>query len=237
MNHKSAFTLAEVLITLLIIGVVASIIVPSIINDMQKEEYVTGAKKTFSVLNQAAALIKMDNGGTYAGAFSSSADTVNKFAEKLSYVTKCTSATNDGTCWHLDNSMMLTLDGRNWGSTSQSTAQAIKLNDGSLIWFVFVNKDCNNNSTWSLDTTDPNNPFNYVCTLFVIDINGFKSPNRMGRDLFEILLTIKGLHSVGEQGSYYGKSQGWSLCTPGNGALSNGASCFARIMDEGGMKY
>jgi prepilin-type N-terminal cleavage/methylation domain-containing protein len=236
-NNLKAFTLAEVLITLLIIGVVASLVIPAIINDTQKEEFVTGAKKTYSVLNQVAELIKMDNGGTYVDAFLSTSDTVNKFAEKLSYTAKCTNATNDGTCWHLDNTMMKTLDGLDWGTTSPTTAQGLKLNDGNLVWFIQVSKDCSNSSTWSLDTSNPNNPFNYVCSLLIIDVNGFKSPNRMGRDIFEILLTARGFHAIGEQGSYYGKSQNWSRCTLNSGNTTNGASCFARIMDEGGMKY
>lgn len=39
MKHK-AFTLAEVLITLTIIGVIAAITIPSITQDMGKNEYV-----------------------------------------------------------------------------------------------------------------------------------------------------------------------------------------------------
>lgn len=237
MNKKYAFTLAEVLITLLIIGVVASIIVPSIINDTQKEEYVTGAKKAKSIITQAAELIKMDNGGTYVGAFSNTTDMVNKFAEKLSYSTKCISATNDGTCWHLNNTMMKTLDGRDWGNSSPSSAQGLKLSDGTLIVFYYYDSNCNS-SAFSIDTSDINNPFNHMCGELSIDLNGFKPPNRAGRDIItDITITTKGIHVIGEIGSRYGKSQNWSLCTPGNNALANGASCFARIMDEGGMKY
>lgn len=50
---KRAFTLAEVLITLGIIGVVAAITLPSVIANYQKEETVAKLKKTYSVVNQA----------------------------------------------------------------------------------------------------------------------------------------------------------------------------------------
>ncbi len=52
MKYK-AFTLAEVLITLAIIGVVAAIAIPSVISNYQQSEYKTGLKKAVSVLNQA----------------------------------------------------------------------------------------------------------------------------------------------------------------------------------------
>jgi len=50
---KNAFTLAEVMITLTIIGVVAAICIPSVVANTQQEEYKTGLKKAISVLNSA----------------------------------------------------------------------------------------------------------------------------------------------------------------------------------------
>ena len=50
---KKGFTLAEVLITLLIIGVVAALTIPSVISNYQQQEFKTGLKKAVSVLNEA----------------------------------------------------------------------------------------------------------------------------------------------------------------------------------------
>ncbi len=50
---KSAFTLAEVLITLAIIGVVAAITIPSVISNSQQQEFKTGLRKAVSVLNSS----------------------------------------------------------------------------------------------------------------------------------------------------------------------------------------
>ena len=50
---KKAFTLAEVLITLAIIGVVAAISIPSVISNTQQQEFKTGLRKAVSVLNSA----------------------------------------------------------------------------------------------------------------------------------------------------------------------------------------
>ena len=47
------FTLAEVLITLAIIGIVAALTIPSVISNYQQQEFKTGLKKAVSVLNEA----------------------------------------------------------------------------------------------------------------------------------------------------------------------------------------
>ena len=50
---QKGFTLAEVLITLLIMGIVAALTIPSVISNYQQQEFKTGLKKAVSVLNEA----------------------------------------------------------------------------------------------------------------------------------------------------------------------------------------
>lgn len=59
---KSGFTLAEVLIILGIIGVVASITIPMLIANYQKKQTVTKLQKAISVINQAYRLAYDDVG-------------------------------------------------------------------------------------------------------------------------------------------------------------------------------
>ena len=54
--RKSAFTLAEVLITLGIIGVVAAMTMPTLINSTQGAQYKTAYKKALSVMSQAVVM-------------------------------------------------------------------------------------------------------------------------------------------------------------------------------------
>ena len=53
MKRLKGFTLAEVLITLAIIGVVAALTIPSVISNSQQQEFKTGLRKAVSVLNSA----------------------------------------------------------------------------------------------------------------------------------------------------------------------------------------
>ena len=66
---KKGFTLAEVLITLAIIGVVAAISIPSVISNSQQQEFKTGLRKAVSVLNSAITMnIAIDGESPYDNA-------------------------------------------------------------------------------------------------------------------------------------------------------------------------
>ena len=55
-NTKSGFTLAEVLVTLMIIGVIASMTIPSLMQSTAQQEYKAAFKKAVSMINQAVTL-------------------------------------------------------------------------------------------------------------------------------------------------------------------------------------
>lgn len=61
-NKKFAFTLAEVLITLGVIGVVSAITMPTLIQNYQKNVTVNRLKETYSILSQAVKMSEIDNG-------------------------------------------------------------------------------------------------------------------------------------------------------------------------------
>ncbi len=56
MTKRFGFTLAEVLITLGIIGVVAAMTMPTLMNQTQGAQYKTAYKKALSALSQAVTL-------------------------------------------------------------------------------------------------------------------------------------------------------------------------------------
>lgn len=56
-----AFTLAEVLITLGVIGVVAAITMPNLIKNYQKQVTVSKLKETYSIISQAVKLSEIEN--------------------------------------------------------------------------------------------------------------------------------------------------------------------------------
>lgn len=78
--RSNGFTLAEVLITLGIIGVVAAMTMPSLIANYNGKKYRTAFKKTISVLSQAAAMNKATEDFDYSGADGSEAGLIEELS-------------------------------------------------------------------------------------------------------------------------------------------------------------
>ena len=91
MNNNSAFTLAETLITLVIIGVIAAITIPVIFENYRREEASARIKKFYSMLQNASTRAKADGKDwlDYAETASSSSDasteTIDSFAASYLY--------------------------------------------------------------------------------------------------------------------------------------------------------
>lgn len=66
MMKKNGFTLAEVLITLAIIGVVATLTLPSLMTNTGEQQYITGLKKGINTLTEAAQMNEALLGFNYA---------------------------------------------------------------------------------------------------------------------------------------------------------------------------
>lgn len=85
MTKKFGFTLAEVLITLAIIGVVAALTIPSVIVNNQSLEFRTGLKKAVSTLNQAITMnLALDNEGP--GDIASSTLLMDMFVKRMNVI-------------------------------------------------------------------------------------------------------------------------------------------------------
>lgn len=129
---KSGFTLAEVLITLVIIGVIAAMTVPTLMNNTNSQEYRSGLKKAISSINQALALHYALE-GTGAENFSDETEVVSGlFKKKMNIVDNGTYSDNYkiGDCEPDGTNSFVTQDGMifcvmNWesgGTDSQDVA-------------------------------------------------------------------------------------------------------------------
>lgn len=64
---KNGFTLAEVLITLAIIGVVATLTLPALMSNTQEQQAITGFRKAMNTLNEVAQMNAAVDGFSYDG--------------------------------------------------------------------------------------------------------------------------------------------------------------------------
>jgi prepilin-type N-terminal cleavage/methylation domain-containing protein len=101
MLKRKGFTLAEVLVTLMVIGVVAALTIPQLIQSTAKNEYKAGLKKSLGALNQALALNIAQNAQEANDAtITSSATLADYFGRRMVVIKGATTAdffTADGT--------------------------------------------------------------------------------------------------------------------------------------------
>lgn len=163
-SNSNGFTLAEVLITLGIIGVVAALTLPSLITQYQKSATVQGLKVAYSLLSQAVQKSISENGEINEWDYSlSSADFDDTYLlPYLKVIKKCEGAEcittddfhgyyelNDNKYTNIDKSYIL-------------SNGMILMKDAAGISLGFI--------------------------VYMIDINGNKRPNKMGRDIFSFYL-------------------------------------------------
>ena len=87
---KKAFTLAEALITFAILGVIAAMTIPGMILSMQKSEYVSGMKKSYTTLTNAVKKMNFANDmAEYKKFWSDETVFWNEFASQMRIMQIC----------------------------------------------------------------------------------------------------------------------------------------------------
>ena len=172
---KNAFTLAEVLITLGIIGVVAAMTMPTLLNSTQGAQYRTAYKKALSVLSQAVVLnVALDDYDLSQASVTSgnaqtdgtSASVYNLFNNRMNVARVC-----EGQCpssndrWEIGSGD----DAVKFGEAGNYT---FFFNDGITLTFNQNAANCTEgNATQGFN--------NDARCLGAIDVNGAKNPNRV----------------------------------------------------------
>lgn len=230
----SAFTLAEVLITLAIIGIVAALTIPTLINNYQKSQYVTGYKKAFSMWAQTAIKMANDSGcpGNLACFFDSTSAQVMgpKIIPYFKVVKTC--ASGETGCFASTSYMNYdhTNPTTTLGTTSDYYNYQFVTADGMSVAIDYPYVACGTDLSGI-----PGSNSRKTCLDVWVDSNGVKPPNTLGRDLFRFFITNgKGPAVYPYGGSEYSH---WleNGCNKGvgSGASVAGFSCAGRVIEEG----
>ena len=172
--RKIAFTLAEVLVTLGIIGVVSAMTVPSLMQNHQRKTYVTQLHKVYNLFSQASVQYMNDNNAlNMKEAGITSQDAIDEFVKKYFKIVQ--SCENDGTgCFATGEYKKMNGVSVPIG-TDVAGMNYYVLADGSAIGLVLRSAGIQAH----------------------IDINGKKGPNIIGRDVFAFILYNNGLIDEG----------------------------------------
>lgn len=236
-NYKNAFTIAEILITLGIIGVVAAYTIPTLMNNYQKTQYIVGLQKGYSTVNQALKQMAADYGcvndlkctGLFTGEYWQAQTKLgDELVKHFKIIKNCKNVQGQG-CFA--SKIVINYDGsltNGYADISDNYNYTYKFitNDGMSIGTQNSATNCGYNGGGA------SGPMNQQCGYVIIDVNGPKGPNYMGRDVFMFFITNgKGALLYPQGGVYVGG--GWwksnNLCTETN---KDGYSCSGRILEE-----
>lgn len=223
---RKAFTLAEVLITLGIIGVVASLVLPSVLINYKKREIATKLKKDYSQINQVLQRINADYGDI--NVFTGQASVfVPKYilpyynGAKLYRTPKVSNSHEKAMCYHPNDPLGGSKRsqygdmGRYPGYISTpflGGTISIELQDGTCIGF------------------NPSSSIVWANVQVFIDVNGSnKGPNILGKDLFYFSYDAN-TNSIKPYG-YQHKETYCGKTVPG-GIGHRGAGCAMKIMRD-----
>lgn len=167
---KLAFTLAEVLITLGIIGVVAALTIPNLIYDYKAKQLKSKFFKTYSIIQQV--FKDMEAEGDSGDPFTYPSATFYKtFGQYLTGATDCRGKNEKQNCYqayNIGSKKYRTLSGQIFNGSGYFDEGQLLLQDGTLLLF----------EQWNGGEND------YHCFI-AADLNGINNPpNIFGYDVF-----------------------------------------------------
>ena len=213
---RAAFTLAEVLITLGIIGVVAALTLPTLIQNHQKQVYVTQLKKAYSNINNAFNKMAVDEGvvdwnQTYCGSLS-----------RWGYSDDEATIANNNECLDRIAKQMKVINRKDFGV--ECSTDWCKYGDSNVIYYTY-------SAAGGMFTTPDGALYIFACGFDAyVDINGAaKGPNKDGRDVFAFYIdpTNNKVEPFGTYNDY------WKDCS----ATNLSGNCTAKVLIEGKMNY
>ena len=183
---RSAFTLAEVLITLSVIGIVAALTIPSMIENHNNKAWSTAKDLWDKKLVEATRQMNID--GVMTGVANSTEDYMNYFKKYVKVIKTCENDKLEN-CYapkfvqtgdketEVEVSSLTTaskLGQKEWGTNTMGVVIA----DGTTVVMAY-NPNCS-----SVDPFSAEGQSGQVgCMSMLIDVNGKKGPNRVGDDI------------------------------------------------------
>lgn len=196
--HLQGFTLAEVLITLGIIGIVASMTIPTLITNYQERVLITKNKQTFSLILQALNRAKADSPNfSFDGYVFNTNNTSQESSQLFSQYFKVTSKNVPSYTRKYMKPTPNPTSADNYDSGVRFPANNFQLSNGALIGIVQYQQCERYDQCFISDgnggvvrdenghTITQDCKVN-KCAMLQVDVNGEKEPNQLGKDCFNL---------------------------------------------------
>ena len=189
-RKKAAFTLAEVLITLAIIGIVAALTIPTLVQNFQQDAWDTASEVFQRKLEESLKVMNVQ--GTLAG-YTTTEAFVDELSKHIKITRICdnddiTTCFADKVTWGTENEEVEMADVKrashfgqdSWGTNTVGVQFANGVNG-----VIAYNPECVQNQ-FSNQITGTS------CLAILYDVDGFKNPNTQNKDLRSINVSSLG---------------------------------------------
>ena len=230
-RKKAAFTLAEVLITLAIIGIVAALTIPTLIQNYQERAWNTASQVFQRKLGEALRVMNVQ--GTLAG-YTTTEAFVDELSKHIKITRICenddiTTCFADTVTWGDEEvDMSKVKKAKNFGQNDWDTnTVAVQFANG-VNGVIAYNPDCRQNQFSNDVITVGETGIGTTCLAILYDVDGFKNPNTEGKDLKNLNVTSLGGSNCAIELSdgtcftapFYPTAHVWNGCDE-NGATSD----------------
>ncbi len=216
---KKGFTLAEVLITIGIIGIVAAMTIPSLMTKMRNVRDSATLKEDFSILKQMM-LSANDDGAMASIVTGNNMDEMKNWFNTyfLPYIKVANVCYGTSGCFSED---VKTSNGSRWSTIKPCgfASIAFTLNNGSYICM-----DDFADTRFGIQT-------NGITIGILVDVNGDKKPNQFGKDIFALVFKDESLVPGGYDMTQAQIDENCSeKCSSGNYC---GTYCMQKVVKNG----
>jgi prepilin-type N-terminal cleavage/methylation domain-containing protein len=233
---KRGFTLAEVLITLGIIGVVAALTIPALIASYQKKMFVTQLQKSYNVMSNGMKLMMANDGASTIHETEYHMAMLNAGVDRIDITTYSQVPKAMDIMKKYFNVIRIDTDAKWGGGTGFWDLCA--LNDKSNRTSGSTCGYCQNCIKYYL--SDGSTFYGSLNTGVILDVNGDKGPNLFGRDAYWTGFAPGGEVYFRGSKQYENEKKYWrddeTLCGKPDSPLSDvvtGHGCGTRIMENG----
>ena len=224
---QNGFTLAEVLITLTIIGIIAVLTIPNLMHKHQEQEFIQKLKKNYTVFSNAYLQAIRENGNPDEWNIGTEGSATG--AEKL-YMYLKPYLKIEKECKFKGNGCFATTDYKALSGVKSEWSYLGQ--DSSPGFYRFLLSDSTSVSIWSAGTGCGNN--NDFCGYIFIDTNNQKGPNIFGVDVFMFDIRYNNIVPTGTKTKITSDGK---QCTFKNTHARNGATCASYVFKKGNMDY
>ena len=238
-HNNPAFTLAEVLITLVIIGIISAMVIPTLLDRFHKDSTGIALAKAYSTMNQTIIRMARDNNvdgdlsqtNLFNGTDSIIGDELVKFmkvSKNCGMGAGCFTTTMGTEFLPLSTKVATSgVIGNHYSFIGNDSVSYMVQSTGSGCIASY-----NGSSSASFS-----NHMKEICGLLWMDLNGFKAPNSWGNDIFLFYITNGVTPTLYPAGGRDDARAKWSndgvTATNCTKASPNGYTCAGRIMEEG----